>query len=222
MIFHDRADAANRLAQRLDAYRGKSPLILAIPRGAVPLGQIIAQQLRGDLDVVLVRKLAAPQNPEYAIGSIDESGWTYTAEGAERSGADAAYIRAATAREMQTLAARRALYTPHCAPIDPAGRIAIVVDDGLATGATMLAALHATRARQPLQLICAVPVAPPDTLARIQPHADRVICLETPVDFAAVSQFYQSFPQVDDSEVIAILREARASTARYEKNAPNG
>ncbi len=205
-MFRDRKDAASRLAERLQAYRGKNPLILAIPRGAVPMARIIADQLGGELDVVLVRKLRAPQQPELAIGSVNESGWTYQSDYAELYGADAAYIASEKQAQMETIRRRRAQYTPIRPPIDTKGRIVIVIDDGLATGATMISALHGLRAGKPAKLICAVPVAPPDTLDKVAALADEVVCLEAPVFFQAVGQFYQHFPQVDDEEVIEILK----------------
>ena len=207
-MFRDRNEAASRLAERLQAYRGKNPLILAIPRGAVPMAKIIADKLGGELDVVLVRKLRAPRQPELAIGSVNESGWTYQSDYAELYGADAAYIASEKRAQMETIRRRRAQYTPIRPPIDSAGRIVIVIDDGLATGATMIAALHGLRANKPARLICAVPVAPPDTLEKVADLADEVVCLEAPELFQAVGQFYQHFPQVDDDEVIEILERA--------------
>lgn len=204
-MFRDRNEAASRLAERLQAYRGKNPLILAIPRGAVPMAKIIADKLGGELDVVLVRKLRAPRQPELAIGSVNESGWTYQSDYAELYGADAAYIASEKRVQMETIHRRRAQYTPIRPPIDTAGRIVIVIDDGLATGATMISALHGLRASKPAKLICAVPVAPPDTLDKVADLADEVVCLEAPEFFQAVGQFYQHFPQVDDEEVIEIL-----------------
>src|ERR1043166_639686 len=209
-MFEDRNDAAENLALALSDYRGSNPLGLAIPRGAVPIGKVLAQRLGGELDVVLVRKLGAPDDPELAIGAVDETGWTHIAEHAAAHGADAAYIEARKQEQLALMRRRRALYSATRAAVDPAGRIVILVDDGLATGATMLTALHALRVRGPLKLICAVPVAPAATVAKIEPHADRVVCLLTPPGFYAVGQFYVKFPQVEDDEVIALLNQAPA------------
>lgn len=205
-MFRDRDEAASRLAEKLKTYEGKNPLILAIPRGAVPMARIIADRLGGEFDVVLVRKLRAPYQPELAIGSVDESGWTYIAPFAASMGADEDYLAEEKQVQMETIRKRRAQYTPIRPPIDPAGRIVIVIDDGLATGATMISALHGLRARKPARLICAVPVAPPDTLDKVRQMADEVVCLEAPEFFQAVGQFYRHFSQVEDDEVIALLR----------------
>lgn len=204
-MFRDREDAARRLSEALAQYRGQHPLVLAIPRGAVPMAKIIADALDGEVDVVLVRKLRAPANPEFAIGAVDETGWTYLADYAAHVAGSQHYIDAEKAAQLEVMRERRASYTPVRPPLDPAGRIVIVVDDGLATGSTMIAALHALRAKSPQKLICAVPVAPPDTLAKVSPYADEVVCLSAPEMFYAVGQFYQSFPQVSDEEVIELL-----------------
>ncbi len=206
MRFRDRADAAGKLAAALRTYRGRNPLVLAIPRGAVPMGRVLAAELGGELDIVLVRKLRAPDRQELAVGAIDESGWTYVADYARSVGADEAYLSEEKQRQMATLRKRRAQYTPHRPAHDAAGRIAIVVDDGLATGATMIAALHAVRARLPARLVCAVPVAAPESLEKVRPYADEMVCLATPPEFHAVSQFYDAFPQVEDDEVVKLLR----------------
>jgi|SRR5450830_162170 len=206
-MFLDRDEAANKLAEKLVQYRGKNPLVLAIPRGAVPMAKIVAEKLGGSCDVVLVRKLRAPLYSEFAIGSVDESGWTYIADYAASAGADNEYIRYEKQVQMDIIKKRRAQYTPILLPINPEGRIVIVIDDGLATGATMISALHGLRNRKPSKLICAIPVSPPETLRKIAALADEVICLETPIDFHAVGQFYVNFPQVEDSEVIEILQD---------------
>lgn len=205
MRFRDRSDAAAQLAAALAGFRGKNPLVLAIPRGAVPMGKVLAEKLGGELDIVLVRKLPAPGSPEFAVGAVDESGWAYIAPYAREVGANDTYLEQEKARQMETLRKRRAEYTPHRAAHDAAGRIAIVVDDGLATGATMIAALHAVRARKPARLVCAVPVAAPESLEKVRSYADEVVCLATPPEFHAVSQFYSSFPQVEDEEVMRLL-----------------
>lgn len=204
MLFLNRDDAAQQLVEKLQAYQGQHPLVLAIPRGSVPMAKSIAKALGGDVDVVLVRKLRAPGNPELAIGSVDESGWTYLADYAIQMAGDS-YIEQEKERQLDVMRQRRAQYTPVRPPLDPAGRVVIVVDDGLATGSTMIAALHAIRAKQPQKLICAVPVSPPDTLEKVRPYADEVVCLSAPETFYAVGQFYASFPQVSDEEVIELL-----------------
>ncbi|MBK7079294.1 MAG: phosphoribosyltransferase [Betaproteobacteria bacterium] len=208
MLFRDRLDAGTRLAQALDRWRGSRPLVLAIPRGAVPMGKVIADRLGGDLDVILTRKLHAPGSPEFAVGAIDETGWTYLADYAGRVGATPAYIARETASELATIRRRRAEYTPGRLPADPRGRVTIVVDDGLATGATMIAALHALRPRGPERLVCAVPVASAEAVAKVTPYADEVVCLATPPEFHAVGQFYVDFSQVDDAEVKALLQDS--------------
>lgn len=211
MIFRDRDQAAAMLAERLGDYQGQGALVLAIPRGAVPMAKIVAQALAGDYDVVLVRKLGAPANPEFAIGAVEESGWVYLSPWAEAAGADAQYVERARERELETIRRRRAQYSPLRPARDPKNRIVIVLDDGLATGSTMIAALHALRAQAPKKLVCAVPVAPPDTLKKVAAYCDETVCLYATEDFRAVGQFYADFRQIEDEEVIEILRE-RPST----------
>ena len=206
--FADREEASRQLAERLLAYRGKNPLVLAIPRGAVSMARVIAQQLGGELDVVLVRKLRAPLQPELAIGAVNESGWLYLGGQGYRHGVSDSYLATERRDQMQTIRERRARYAKVRPAVATAGRVVIVVDDGLATGATMIAALHGLRQSKPAKLVCAVPVAPADTLARVADLADEVLCLHQPTDFEAVGQFYRHFPQVSDDEVLAVLRQS--------------
>ncbi|MDR9438942.1 MAG: phosphoribosyltransferase family protein [Halomonas sp.] len=202
-MFRDRLDAAEQLASRLSHLKGHAPLILAIPRGAVPMGRLIADALEGDLDVVLVRKIGAPGNPEYAIGAVSEDGSVALEETAQHYREEA--VSRETQKQRELLEERRRRYTPVRAPIDPEGRIVVVVDDGSATGATMAAALATLKSRGPKTLIAAMGAAPPDTVARLEPLADEVVCLETSWDFRAVGQFFADFGQVEDEEVIALL-----------------
>jgi len=206
-MFRDRQEAAERLAENLGRYRGQNPLVLAIPRGAVPMAKVIADRLNGEIDVLLVRKLRAPDQAELAIGAIDEKGRVYLHPYAEELGLASHYLEEEAAAQMRTLRRRRAEYTPARPPIDPGGRIVIVVDDGIATGSTMIAALRALRERSPAKLVVATGVAPRETLQKLRDFADDVECLATPEPFYAVGQHYEDFSQVSDEEVIAILSE---------------
>ena len=204
-MFKDRTQAAEQLARRLQHYKGQSPLILAIPRGAAPMGVVLAQQLAGQWDVVLVHKLCAPHQPELAIGAVDESGQMWLAPHAASVGATQDWIQAEKDRQLRVLQQRRRLYSPLHTPIPVRDRVVIVVDDGLATGATMQAALTAVRRGQPARLVCAVPVASSEALARIMPLADETVCLLKSAFFQAVGEFYEQFPQVSDEEVARYL-----------------
>jgi predicted phosphoribosyltransferase len=204
--FKDRREAARRLAQKLRRYRGKNPLVLAIPRGGVPLGGIIADALGGELDVVLVHKLGRPGNPEFAIGSISEDGHIELGPDAQEPFVSEPELQTVIREEARVLRQRRALYTPVKTPADPEGRIAIVVDDGLATGFTMMAALRSLRLRKPLRLVAAVPVSPPETLDLVKRLADETYCLYVPEFFGSVSRFYENFAAVSDDEVVERLR----------------
>ena len=205
-MFKDRLDAARQLSKALKKYEGQNPLILAIPRGAVPMGAWIADVLHGQMDVVLVRKLRTPLQPEVAIGAVDETGRAYLSPCAATLGIDPQYVKDEIKLQMKTLKARRRQYSQIRAPIPVQGRVVIVVDDGLATGATMMSALKAVRQHHPQRLVCAIPVASPDALSKIKPLADETVCLHAPEDFMAVAQFYQQFPQVDDAQVLTSLQ----------------
>lgn len=211
--FRDRIDAGRQLAEALSSWHGQHPLVLAIPRGGVPIGRIVADRLEGELDVVLVRKIGAPAHQEYAIGAIDENGALQVSSDAAFVGADDRYIQREAAEQLATIRARRKLYSPHHTPIDPAGRIVIVVDDGLATGATMRVALQAVRVRKPKRLICAVPVVAPQSLSAVSDVADDLVYLSAPQHFRGVGQFYQQFPAVDDTEVMRLLEHAAKPAA---------
>lgn len=220
-MFVDRHDAAIRLAERLRHWRGKQVLVLAIPRGAVPMGDTLARALEGELDVVLARKLPAPHQSEFAVGAVDEGGWMFVGDEARQHKLPAQYLEQQRRAQLATISKRRAQYTPLRERVNPAGRVVVLVDDGLATGATMTAALHAVRQAHPKRLICAVPVAPADTLARIRGLADEVVCLQTPDNFEAVGQFYRDFPQVSDEEVVEVLQRWGGRERHFLSNRPN-
>lgn len=205
-MFKNREEAAHQLVQHLAEYKGTRPLVLAIPRGAVPMGKIIAEALEGELDVVLVHKLGAPGHPEYAIGAVSETGDVFLRAQAKEPALPEAYIDREADEQGRVLKARRATYTPDRGPIDPEGRTAIVVDDGVATGATMGAALETVRRARPERLVVAVAVAPAETLERLRSLADEVVCLEVPAFFMAVGQAFMEFEPVTDEDVVRLLR----------------
>jgi predicted phosphoribosyltransferase len=186
-------------------------LVLGIPRGAVPMARIIADGLGGELDVVLVRKLGYPGQPELAIGAIDETGSVFLADYAQEI--ESQYLELEKSRQLEVLRTRRARYTPGRQPIDPRGRLVIVVDDGIATGSTMIAALRAVRRQQPKKLVAAVAVASATAARAISQEADDLICLDVPADFFAVGQFFRDFAQVTDDDVVEILRQHETQIA---------
>ena len=207
MRFKDREHAAYLLLERLQAaYRNVHPLVLGVPRGAMPMAKIIADGLAGDHDVILVHKLTHPDQPEFAIGAVDENGNTIFHEWAAEI--DPAYLEEEKNRQLAVLRERRARYTPERPAVNAEGRIVIVVDDGIATGSTMMAALQAVRAQHPKKLIGAVAVASPSAARAIRQECDAIVCLKVPVDFAAVGEFFDDFTQVSDEDVIEVLRES--------------
>ncbi|GBD35672.1 Putative phosphoribosyl transferase [bacterium HR36] len=221
-MFRDRESAGQQLAAELKQRVWKDPVVLAIPRGGLVIGAALARVLPAELDVVLSRKLPAPGQPELAIGAVSEDGEVVLNRGlVERLEIDPDYITKETTRQLAEIRRRQALYRRVRPPAQLRGRSVIVTDDGIATGSTMIAALHAARLQQPAQLVVAVPVASPDRLSEVRRHCDEVICLLAPEDFWAVGQFYQEFPQLSDEEAVAILAEAwRDSTHRTAATPP--
>lgn len=208
-MLRDRGDAAERLARRLAHLCGEAPLVLAVPRGGVPMGRVIADALGGELDVVLVHKLGAPDHPEYAVGAIDEDGHVDLRGGGSLDSDPR--LRAEADEQLALLQRRRGRYSPVRPPLDPAARVVVIVDDGAATGATLMAAVRLVRAKGPARIVVALGVAPPETVERLHEVADEVVCLETPPTFAAVGQFFERFDQVSDDEVVALLSARDAS-----------
>ncbi|MCA9508205.1 MAG: hypothetical protein KC505_07295 [Myxococcales bacterium] len=202
MLFQNRAAAAHLLAKKLTKYGYENPLILAIPRGGVPMAKIIAQELHGQLDIVLVHKLCAPLSPEYAIGSVDENGNTYLND----CSIDKNYPTQEINRQLKSLKLRRQLYSLNKNKACIKNRTVIIVDDGIATGSTLKAAIKSIRSESPKRIIAACAVAPKDALAHIKILADQVICLHSPAFFGAVGEFFKDFTQVSDDEVIAVLQ----------------
>jgi hypothetical protein len=206
-MFRNRDAAAHEVAQLLKRRELYDPVVLGIPRGGVIIGAMLAEELGADLDVVLSRKLGAPGNPELAIGAMGEDGQVYLEpHAADLLGPLDAYLDQEREHQMNEIARRRALLRPVCPEAPLSGRSVIVTDDGIATGSTMIAALRVARPRKPRELIVAVPVASPDRLEEVRCCCDEVVCPLTPAFFWGIGQFYQDFRQIEDEEVIAILR----------------
>jgi putative phosphoribosyl transferase len=210
--FDDRADAGRQLAARLRHLKDEDPLVLAIPRGGVPVGFEVARALRAPLDLVLVRKIGVPFQPELALGAVVDGEHAETVLNDELvTSIDLPddFIRKETERELAEIERRRKAYLGDRARPLITGRTAIVVDDGIATGATVRAALRAIRRSAPRRLILAIPVAPPDTISRLRPEVDELVCLEAPKLFFAIGQFYLDFSQLTDDEVTALLKQSQ-------------
>jgi predicted phosphoribosyltransferase len=209
--FADRAAAGRALAARLAPLRAAKPIVYALPRGGVPVATEIAAALAAPLDLLLVRKLGAPRSPEVALGAVVEGTPPETVRNPRiiaATGADEAFISEAREAALAEIARRRARYLAGRSPLDPRGRTVIVVDDGLATGATARAALVALRRRGAARLILAVPVAPADSLEAMQGAADEIACLHVAAHFGGVGAFYDDFHQLSDEEVVQLLAAA--------------
>jgi predicted phosphoribosyltransferase len=211
-MFRDRTEAGEKLADALVGLSLADPVVLALPRGGVPVALPVARRRKAPLDLLLVRKIGAPGHEELAAGAVVD-GPVHEAvfnPGVLRMlGMEEADFAPAIARKLAEIEARRATYLGGAAPVPVEGRTAIVVDDGIATGATVKAALLGLRRRKPASVVLAIPVAPPDSLAELTPLVDRAVCLDAPADFYAVGAHYRDFPQVEDEEVVALLAEAR-------------
>jgi len=206
--FPNRAVAGRMLAERLRAYAGRNDvMVLAVPRGGVPVGYEVAHALGVELDVLIVRKLGVPQQPELAMGAIASDGARYLNEEVlQHAHVSDSALRQVVAAETAELERRERLYRGDRLPPDITGRTVIVVDDGMATGASMRAAVLALRSKRPTHIVVAVPVAPEDAAERLQGAADEFVCLQNPRLFYAVGQFYQDFAQTSDEQVRALLK----------------
>lgn len=214
--YADRAEAGRLLAQALGRHRDQLCVIYALPRGGVPVGFEIARALQAPLDLMLVRKLGVPYQPELAMGAVadgDPPVVVLNDDIVAVVASDKRVIAEATARESAEIERRRKLYLGGRQALSAAGRIAIVVDDGLATGATARAALRALKRQKPSRLILAVPVAPAETVAVLKPEADEIVCLQVVEDFIAVGAYYRNFRQVEDEEVARLLAAAAPEAA---------
>jgi predicted phosphoribosyltransferase len=216
MPFSDRSEAGRLLARALQRYKDKQAVVLALPRGGVPVAAEIAQALNAALDLILVRKIGVPSQPELAMGAVADGVPPLIVRNEDviaLAGIEEADFKEVCEAELAVIAERRRRYLGGRPPVEVAGHIAIVVDDGVATGATTRVALRAARARGPKKLILAVPVAPSDSLAAMKQEADEIVCLEDHESFGAIGYYYANFRQISDREVIDTLaRFAPAAT----------
>ncbi len=210
MPFKDRSDAGRKLARALVQYKDHEPVILALPRGGVPVAAEVAAALKAPLDLILVRKVGVPFQPELAMGAVVDGGTPLIVRNEDVisiTGIDEFEFKAVCDAELAEIERRRRRYIGNRERVEVSGRTAIVIDDGVATGATTRAALRATRMRNPKRLVLAVPVAPMDSIAALRGEADDVVCLEDHEFFGAIGAYYANFRQVSDEEVIEILKQ---------------
>jgi predicted phosphoribosyltransferase len=219
MSFFDRIDAGRQLAKALASYKNQHVVVLALPRGGVPVAAQVAEALKAPLDLILVRKIGVPTQPELAMGAVVDGASPLIVRNEEViqfAGVEETDFQKVCEDELAEIERRRKLYLGDRARIDVAGRIAIVVDDGIATGATTRAALRATRARKPKKLVLAVPVASSESLEQLQREADEVLCLEDHEPFGAIGYYYRDFRQTSDREVIDALERCAPAPAKGE------
>jgi putative phosphoribosyl transferase len=216
MSFANRKDAGRKLAARLARYKDRHPVVLAMPRGGVPVAAEVAAALGAPLDLVLVRKIGVPYQPELAMGAVVDGGQPIIVRNEDvirmARVADSEFV-AICEEELAEIERRRRVYLGTREPVDVTGRVVILVDDGIATGATTRAALRGVRMRNPAEIVLAVPVAPTDTIQDLASDADMIVCLESHVDFGAIGYFYKDFTQTTDQEVIDILAQFTADSA---------
>lgn len=209
-LFRDRADAGRRLAVRVLERQLARPVVLALPRGGVPVAVEVARRLKAPLDLVLVRKLGAPADPELAVGAVsgtpDDPQIVRHTDTLRLLGVPDGWIERAAARELVEIERRRRLYLGDRPPVDIKGRSVVLIDDGIATGATVSLALQLLRRQRPLRILLATPVAPPSALATLKPLCDDIVTLIETEDFHGVGQFYRDFHQVSDAEVMALMK----------------
>jgi len=213
VIFEDRLDAGERLAEALEENAGARAVILGIPRGGVIVAEVVARTLGAHLDVVVPRKVGAPGNPELGLGAVAPGVRVLDPWLIERLGVSEEYLEREIAAEEREIERRLHAYREGRPPVDVAGRTAVVVDDGVATGGTAVAALRWARAQSAERVVLAVPVAPPQTMSLLQHEADEVVALATPEPFFAVGEWYRVFDQTSDEEVVAALARAAGSRA---------
>ncbi|MGF9764560.1 phosphoribosyltransferase [Microvirga sp. 0TCS3.31] len=212
LSFRNRAEAGRKLAQHLMIYAVQRPVILALPRGGVPVAFEVAKALRAPLDLIFVRKIGAPGHAEFGLGAVVDGDHPQIVLNEEALGhvkVPPGYIEEETQRQLQEIERRREHYLAGRRPVDVEGRVAIMVDDGIATGGTVRAALKGLSRARPACLILAVPVAPADTIERLRMEADEVVCLMMPEPFYAVGEHYDDFRQTSDREVTTLLDEIR-------------
>jgi len=209
LVFKDRREAGQKLAQELEGKNYDSPVVIGIPRGGVPLAEEVAETLHAPLDIIVPRKIGAPGNPEYAVGAVTEDGTVVRNEEAvQRTGADQDYLERAAEQELKEVKRRLRKYRGDRQPVDIEGKTTILVDDGVATGTTLKAAIKSAKKRNPANIVVAVPVGAESSIQDIKQEVDEVICLETPGLFGAVGQYYRSFPQTPDEEVVEAMKNA--------------
>jgi putative phosphoribosyl transferase len=216
MPFADRSEAGKLLGKALDRYRGDNVVVLALPRGGVPVAAEVASYLKAPLDLLLVRKIGVPAQPELAMGAIidgDDPIVVRNEDVIRLAWVSAAEFDKSCERELAEIERRRRLYVGNRHHVDVKSRIAIIVDDGIATGATVRAAIRGIRRRKPCSIVLAVPVAPPETIEALRKEADDVICLEEPEFFQAIGLYYRDFRQLRDQDVIALMDAAQARVA---------